>query len=208
MELSVHTDVERLKEKLKHRRRTLPTNGVQFEIVDPTGELKGALLQEILYDDSIHCLYRLDTRYGSVAGYYDTNSAFFYSISQDADSPVPYQNMTAIILSLYAAQVLDTEPITDDLIQHAGQSLVIRIFQKGGKLRDTYHRGPGKTRDPSLYGHKEVPIAGFIRKLPEGASASDDAKEVARQYGFELSPDETYVRPFVKQVFVRKDKEE
>lgn len=84
----------------------------------------------------------------------------------------------------------------------------MRVFQKGGKLRDTYHRGPIADRDPDLYGHKEKAIAGFVRKLPEGAIASDDAKRVAEQYGFELAADETYVRPFIKQVFVRKNQGE
>lgn len=205
LELCVHADADQLKEKLKRRRRTLPANGVQFEINDPIGELKGAFLQETFYDDSIHCLYRLDTDTGSVAGYYNTNTTFFFSISRDANSPIPYQNMTAFILALYASQVLDTAPLTDDLIQQAGQPLLISPFQKGGKLRDTYHRGPIQERDPSLYGHKEKAIAGFIRKLPEGAVASEEAKRVAEQYGFELAANETYVRPFIKQVFVRKE---
>ena len=207
-DMRIHADPERLKEKLKHRRRTLPTNGVLFEVDDPIGELQGVFLQETLYADSIHCLYRIDTRDGSLAGYYDTSSTFFFSISQDADDPLPYQSMTAFVLALYASQVLDTEPLTADLFQQAGKPLPVRVFQKGGKLRDTYHRGPAKDRDPDLYGHKEKAIAGFVRKLPEGAIASDDAKRVAEQYGFELAADETYVRPFIKQVFVRKNQRE
>lgn len=203
-DMRIHADPERLKEKLKHRRRTLPTNGVLFEVDDPIGELQGVFLQETLYADSIHCLYRIDTKDGSLAGYYDTSSTFFFSILQDADDPLPYQNMTAFVLALYASQVLDTEPLTDDLFQQAGQPLVVHVFQKGGKLRDTYHRGPVTDRDPDLYSHKEKAIAGFVRKLPEGATASDEAKRMAEQYGFELALDETYVRPFIKQVFIRK----
>ena len=71
-------DIKLLKSKLQRRNRTLPTNGVIFEINDESGELTGALMKEIMYYDSIYLLYRLDTNYGSLAGYYDTKINFSF----------------------------------------------------------------------------------------------------------------------------------
>ena len=48
------TDIEPLKEKLKRRNRTLPSNGVRFEVVDPTGEIQGILFKEMVYDETVH----------------------------------------------------------------------------------------------------------------------------------------------------------
>lgn len=205
-------DVEFLKNRLQRRNRTLPTNGVIFEINDKSGELTGALMKEIMYHDSIYLLYRLDTRYGSLAGYYDTKDKFFFSITQDASSKIPYQNLSALILSMYTSQVLADISVNDcskNFLQN-NHPIQIKIFSKGGKLQNQYNVDP-KSKSSTIrnlddYDKEERFINVIIRKLPEGKQASKEAKQLAEQYGYDLEPGQTFVRPFVKQVFVRKDK--
>lgn len=50
------------------------------------------------------------------------------------------------------------------------------------------------------------PIQGYIRKLPAGQKASTEAVEYALKLGYELESNETFVRPFMKQVFRLKER--
>ena len=49
---------------------------------------------------------------------------------------------------------------------------------------------------------------GYIRRLPAGQTASEQAKEKAQRLGYDLEDNQTYVSPFIKTVFVRKDRQE
>lgn len=198
-------------EKLKHRNRTLPTNGVRFEIEDPLGEIEGLLLKEIVYNDSVYMLYKLELLGSSLSGYFDTNSGFFYSIMRQAKIPEPFAKVSAFVLAMYATQVLNTvslEKVSKLFIQ-GRQLMTIKAFGKAGKIKDTYHLSPAKSgavRDLEHYNKEERHINVIIRNLPEGQQASEEAKELAAQYGYDLGPNQTFVRPFIKQVFVRKDR--
>lgn len=202
-------DVELLKTRLQRRNRTLPTNGVMYEIDDASGELSGAMLKEIVYHDCIYMLYRLDTNVGSLAGYYDTKDGFLFSITQDATSDVPYNNLCALILSMYAAQVLvGADNDVGTKFTQKGQPLIVKAYSKGGRLQNQYIKEPICTGSRSLeeYDKEERSINVIIRKLPEGKQASEEAKQLAKQYGYELETGQTFVRPFIKQVFVKKEK--
>jgi hypothetical protein len=48
-------------------------------------------------------------------------------------------------------------------------------------------------------------VNGYIRKLPIGQQASFEAKQLAINLGYELSDNETYVRPFEKYVLKIKE---
>ena len=56
------------------------------------------------------------------------------------------------------------------------------------------------------YETAETSIQGYIRKLPAGQKASQEAKELAESLGYDLEPNETYVRPFIRQVFRMKER--
>ena len=205
-------DVGFLKGRLQHRNRTLPPNGVVYEIDDVSGELSGALLKEILHHDCIYMLYRIDTNAGSLAGYYDTKSGFLFSITQDATLDIPYNNLSALILSMYAAQVLvGADNGIDTKFTQKGRPLRIKAYSRGGRLQNQYGmEEPTRTGSRSLeeYDREERSINVIIRKLPDGQQASEEAKQLAKQYGYELENGQTFVRPFIKQVFVKKTKNE
>ena len=61
-------------------------------------------------------------------------------------------------------------------------------------------------RDMSGYEAEIRPIQDFIRRLPAGQKASPDAVEYALKLGYELDSNETFVRPFMKQVFHLREK--
>lgn len=202
------SNLDSLKDKLQHRHRTLPTNGVRFEIEDAAGELKRVLLKEVLHYDSVHLLYRIDTSNGDLAGYYDTSSKYIFSIAREVRIPAPLHNITALVLTLYATQVLNNismEKMSNYFI-HGGQPLRIKAYGSGGRLEDVYREDKvaGKVRDLENYDKEERYINVIIRKLPEGQQASEEAKALATQYGYELEEGQTFVRPFIKQVFVKK----
>lgn len=203
------TDIEPLKEKLKHRNRTLPSNGVRFEVVDPTGEIQGILFKEMVYNETVHMLYKLDILGSSLSGYYNTATGFLYNITKGANVSEPYKNLSNFVLTLYATQVLSDiklDDVTKWFIQ--GESFLnIKAFGKAGKPKDVYHFSPassGKVRDSEHYDKEERQINVIIRSLPEGQQASEEAKQLAEQFGYELEEGQTFVRPFIKQVFVRK----
>lgn len=211
MDLNVAVEISKLKETLKRRKRTLPTNGVQFQFYDQSGELQSALLKEILYQDAVYLLYRIRIKDGDLSGYYDTSTGYFYSFFHDTPLQKPYQILSALILYLYATQVVNGYELTaaPDVVSNAGQTVQINAFGMGGKLKDVYHkaeRGPIGTRDAENYTHEAQAINGFIRRVPDGQTPSEEARRIAEELGYDLALNETYVRPFIRQTFVRKNK--
>ena len=201
-------DLDDLKTKLKRRRRTLPTNGVR--IVFAGAEIFSEILfKEILYDNSIYMLYRLTTINGDLCGVYETRDGFFYGIFQASEN-FEYlgARMEEMILFLYATQVLgDCYQLADINrhidIQGCGNISAV-AYGQGDKLRNVYD-GAQHVRSGE-YEPAEATIQGYIRKLPAGQKASQEARNLAESLGYELETNETYVRPFIRQVFKLKEK--
>lgn len=210
--LHVSADLSDLKAALRHRKRTLPNNGVRVSIEDPTKELRGVLLKEIFHNGAVHLLYRIMTDDGDLCGYYDTASGYLFSITAEINIPSIYLETSAFILFLYASQVLDGRslPETDGLVTQSGLPICMQAFGMGGKLRAVGQeatRGSIRARDADGYTHKEQPINGFIRAMPEGWEASEEARQAAEELGYDLAPNETYVRPFMRQTFIKRPDE-
>lgn len=201
-------DLPALKEDLKHRKRTLPTNGVRI-VFEPKEEISELLIKEILYDNSIYMLYRLSTENGDLSGVYETKDGFFSSICQSSEGhKYLADQIEAFILYCYASQVLGGKyslQYANDYIGILGcRELTLTAYGMGGQLRNTYDRQPHR-RDGE-YEAGEASIQGYIRRLPEGQKASQEARELAEILGYDLDPSETYVRPFIRQVCRLKEK--
>ena len=194
-----------LKEFLRTRRRTLPTNGVEVEFPE-NKILNKLIMKETLYQDTIYLLYRLDTIDGDYSGYFDTKTGFFYTILFDASSgPMIPHALTSLVLYLYGCCVLDNEEIQFDLLSGSfsvsGTPVIAKSYFKGGQLRNIYRKSTGMIRDDDKYSKEDRAIQGYVRKLPSGQSASEEAKEYAEKLGYNLRSDETFVRPFIKSVY-------
>ena len=209
------TSKEQLVEMLRHRSATLPTNGVFFRFSSPSF-IHEVQMKEVFYNEKIYMLYRMDMEQGELSGYYDTVDGFLYSVLSEADEQQAYHEFTSVILYLYACAVTRdgpnmlkvlplscryTDPESYKVIPFAAE-----IFGMGGKLRNVYDKEPdGSRRNSDKYTREERSIQGFIRKVGEGKHPSAQAMEYARALGYELGPDETYVRPFIRHVLRLKE---
>ena len=201
---------DRLKEILKTRKRTLPTNGVEVKFPN-TAFLRNLILKEILYRDRIYLLYKIDSEDGDYSGFYDTKEGFFYSILSDSSIGESATDILAsFVLYIYGCYVLDMDSVRLDRIPYifsfSHSQIVAEGYQKGGKLKNVYRvEHPGSRKDDERYKKEEKHISGFIRKLPAGKSASEEAKQYAEKLGYDLSPNETFVRPFIRAVYKLED---
>lgn len=214
-------NLNKITASLKQRKRTLPTNGITIQFKD-NPLLKSLLLKEVLFDDAIYMLYRLSfQKDGDISGYYDTKGEFIFSVLYD-----DYRNLqtsadiSSLILYCYACYTLKNPSYNmADLKEHFYVFPAFEVeaegFLQGGKLLNVYNPkddtegNTGTARKGNDDYTKETrAIQGYIRKLPIGRQASKEAVEYAESLGYTLDPDETYVRPFIKQVFRLKVKEQ
>lgn len=205
-------DMDAMRKKLSSsRRRTLPVNGVQVHFEDPTEYIKQLLLKEIVVDDEVIMLYKISIdEIGDVSGYYNTASDYLYSLSEEVDSPI-FKTLDALVLYCYATAVLDDETYSDANIgEHFSHMNVFHLKAEsvglGGKLKKTDGSEPHTERDLDKYDAKQKVINGFIRRLPEGQTASEEAVARAKKMGYHLQTNETYVAPFSKTIFYLKKK--
>lgn len=211
-------DIEELKTRLQRRNKTLPSNGVEIHFKN-SAIIQNLLLKEILFDNRIFLLYRMSTEHGDLCGYYDTKEKFFYTILNDyKEDPLLSQNIASLILFCYAS-ITTSDPeyqlqkIYDHFTLKNAPLLVVEPYYRGGKLKNVYrpndrpdHTGTARIGNDD-YEKDNRAIQGFIRRLPAGQSASQEAIQYAESLGYSLKVNETYVRPFVKQVFKLKAKE-
>lgn len=208
-------DIAALKGKLCARRHTLPANGIRVTFKDPTECLKSLLMKEIVYNDSVVLLYKLTLDGGELSGYYDNGSQFFYTPILDAVNDKWPTIIGNIVLYCYASAVLDDDTFSDTNFPSHFANFIYTVeaesFGMGGKLKNTYQPtspSTGSRTDSTRYEAKERAINGFIRKLPAGQEASQEAVERAKKMGYSLAADETYVSPFMRTEFYLKKKDD
>lgn len=204
------SSVSAMEESLKRRNATLPSNGVHIKFDDSTSAVSELLLKELVRDDTVVMLYRLSTRDGDLTGFYNTRNQFFYSVASNTQVEEVAHAIKLIVLYSYASCVTKAYSSDDYVLKNYGVEVRLETYYSGGKPRNVYSPletdgGIGvKRRDSADYQPEVAFLNGFIRKLPVGQKASDAAVEAALLMGYELEPDETYVRPFKKTVFVSK----
>ena len=138
--LMVLLDTELVSVLLKGATKQLPPNGVVFEINDPTEEMTRALLKEVLYQGRKYCLYRVDTPSGGLAGYYDVDADYFYSVTRESKYLMPFESLQDLIVLLYASQVLDDVCLAPASVIQDGYPVLIKSIPQEGPCRDTYHK--------------------------------------------------------------------
>ena len=212
------------KEALHHRRRTLPANGAVIQFSDRQF-VQEVRLKETCRDNEIVCMYKITTLEGDVAGYYNTNTEWFYSPLDGCHiTGCNMQEVIAIVtnlvLWLYTSlacdlpDVLPTDAAFQGFFQTYGEVPTdIKFLSFGGKARnylkkDDEDDGQLRLFDKSKYDATSKNINGFVRRLPAGQKASERSMQIAKSYGFELRDDETYVMPFVRRQWLKKKTEE
>lgn len=204
--------------RLTKRKRTLPANGVVIKF-NKDFPFKEVLLKEILYDNSIFMLYNLKTHKGDMVGFYDTKEKFFFNALADYEDKTLYEAIGSLVLYLYGCYTLDTPDIqitkTQDYFSFASVKLEAEGYLQGGKLKNRLDPSTEKEsvsgvarKGNDAFTTETRAIQGFIRHLPEGKQPSEKAIALAESLGYDLAPNETYVQPFIKQVFKLKFREE
>lgn len=227
--LAIHVkpDVDWLVDILKHRCKTLPSNGIRFDFNYEAGKsfvIDYVLMKEVLHGDAIVMLYKMHTDMGDLCGFYNTKSESFYSVLLEDEKPerIPYNKVRRLILYLYACAVTRIGPELlakqKDLVFFASSVRdETRIYADitplgmGGKLKNMYHKesrpGTGPRAGNDAYESEQRSIQGYVRKVGEGRRASEDAVARAKALGYDLNVDETYVQPFIKSVLRLKRKD-
>lgn len=197
---------------------TCIANGITVVFNDPSTFLRSLLLKEMVVDDEVILLYRLSiNEIGDIVGYYNTNLDYLCSPTEvNANHPVS-KYIDALVLYFYAVAVLDDDEYTDEKTPSYFTNFIYPLeaisYGRSGHIAITYpplmstEEKTGPRHDPTKYEEKERSINGYIRKLPAGQVASDEARAKAKKMGYDLKTDETYVSPFMRRTFYLKDKE-
>lgn len=200
---------EDIRRVLTARRRTVPSNGVRLVFDDPCGELREMLIKETVKNNTVVMLYKLTLNTGDYAGYYNTRNGFLYSMAIIPKGIFPdlKEAIETLFLYCYALCVTNQYPQTESAIMNGGSPVPVKIFNIGGKPKNMYNPdretdGAARKGNPD-YSTETAKVEHYIRKLPTGQKASQEAVELARQMGYCLDDDQTYVRPFCKTVFVK-----
>jgi hypothetical protein len=160
-------------------------------------------MKEILFGNEIIMLYKEETVVGETSGFYNTHTGVFYSVLAETTGPMIFENHERFILYLYACAVLrNGKELLDnahEVLRIRSTPLDIKMTLTGGKPRDMYHQRTVE-RDESKYHYEARQIQGYVRRLPEGQKASQEARDRALLLGFDLEENETYVQGFVKNV--------
>jgi hypothetical protein len=203
----VYTDILMCK-----RKYVLPSEGVIAEYFN-TGCIEKILFQEIYKNNKIILLYKVfDKLNGEYSGYFDTKTGDFFSVYEETNMEEYHEQLKNFILENYyyltcdlsiEGKKLSVLKLVDDIKHidsyYGKQPVVCYLYKKKDSKVSEHHTGL-RHYDRDNYKAEKIAINGFIRRLPLGWTASDEAKQLALQLGYELSENETFVRPFEKNV--------
>ena len=196
MRIGYHPD----KKCFARRRRTLPSNGVKV-IIEGNPLIEEIKMKELYHADSIHMIARFRLKAGDYLVRFNTMSGLFLSTFLNSTNPeatLVHDLLESAALWLYALYVLDDVGDWEKYFDG-------KITEKeavGGKLRKVY--GSSKKKDKDNLEQSDRTINGYVRRLPVGQKASDEAIDRARKLGYDLNESETYVQSFIRSSWVVK----
>lgn len=211
------TDIYR--DLLKKRRYTLPSEGV-VGVYKNAAFIKSILFKEVFVDDQIYLLYKVENDIGEgFYGVYDTKSDFFYSVFKDSTGEEYNRIIENFILENYCHLTTDIEidrkrniaiHIVDNIEEnnhHYPEQPIVEFSISENKYTSKAQSNK-KTRrkyDKVKYKEENIQVNPFIRSLPVGMVASQEAIERAKELGYFLLKNETFVRGFTRKNFTLKE---
>jgi succinate dehydrogenase flavin-adding protein (antitoxin of CptAB toxin-antitoxin module) len=88
-----------------------------------------------------------------------------------------------------------------NFVEEDDPSLPVMIYSKKEKVSESSKESHFRVFDRREYRAELKGVKGYIRKLPLGATASDEAIANAKRLGIELRTNETFVTEFIKKVY-------
>lgn len=207
------------KNLLKRRRYNLPSDGV-LGFYKNAGDIKSIFLKELFKDNQIYLLYQINVKNDEgLFGVYDTKNDFFYSAYRDSTGEAIYHNFIEnFILENYCHLTTDIDidkkrnmalKVVDNIEKgtfYYPNQPIVQFVYKDNKTKTSYKKEKKfRNYDKKKYKEETITINPYIRKLPIGASVSSDAIQRAKEFGYELSEGETFVRPFSRKTFKLKE---
>lgn len=212
-------DTSFYKDLIKRRKYILPSSGV-LGIYNNAGNIHSILLKEYFMDNQIYLLYKIINKDDEgFYGVYDIKNDFFYSLYKDSTGEEKYHSFIEnFILENYchlttdieidkkrnmALQIVDN--IEDNNFHYPYQPIVQFVYKDNKNYSSNKDAKTLKNYDKKKYKEETITINPYIRRLPDGAIASDEAIERAKDFGYELAKGETFVRPFKRKTYRLKD---
>ena len=207
-------NTEVYKEALKRRSYMLPATGITAEYVN-AGDITKIYFAEVIKNDEVVLLYKVTTKVsGEFSGFYRTKTQLFYSIFDYSNQQESHYDLENFILENYMIltcdYVIDKKKNyaiaqSDDIyhdFHYPYQPLVSYTYKLPQKKTSV---GSGKRRKyvKEEYQEELRTRSGYIRRLPEGQNASDEARERAEALGLFLPDGRTFVRSHEYHVYTK-----
>ncbi len=130
LDLLIPIKVELVAQRLKEKEQIISKDGITFVFGDPECLLESLLLKETVRDRRTYILYRLNTKFGDLSGYYDIEDEYFYSVLAEAEDKHIYDVLKALVLSLYASLVLPAFPPLNRIALRMSGPIPIGLLDK------------------------------------------------------------------------------
>lgn len=199
------------------RRFVLPSSGV-LAIYKNTGDIRALFLKEVFTEDGVFLLYRIDTVHGKgLYGLYDIDADFFFSSYRDSNGSRYHDFIKNFVLETYAHLTTDVEidrkriaamKVVEDISENhfvRPDEIFVQFLIKEKDKKDESRERGFRSFNRDSYIKSEVNISPYIRILPEGATASEEAIVRAKKYGYELKEGETFIRAFKRSNYKLKE---
>lgn len=210
------TSTETFREVLKSKRYLLPRTGVKA-LYKGCRDIKEVYYQEVFAENRVVLLFKVtDVADKEFYGFYDNKLSLFYSPFNDISPNHFSEQIENFILENYAYLTTDIEDlsiskrflITSNIDNVLMTTSYVQYLMDSYKYTNENGNKKNLKKEYKNFSKQEYKnyiksIMPFKRKLPTGAKASEEAIELARQYGYIVNEGETFVRPFKKNIYVK-----
>jgi len=189
---------DKISSYLTKRKRFIKNGRIKVEL--DAGDIKEVELNEVFVDNELYLYFKVKTKENNdFNGFVELSNLQFNSFFSEL-LPETNKLLRDLIFEIYA---LITTDILKGETRHDDFKMVFK-YKENILKPNTTTKNSLSHRNLKDYQEELIDIDYFIRKLPDGAVASDEAKSLAKKYGFELSDDETFVRKFKKTIYKKK----
>lgn len=190
---------DKIKSYLSKRKRFIKNGRVKVQL--DAGDIKEVELNELFIENELFIYFKVRTKKDEeFNGFIELSTlsvnSMFSELVPDTDTAIG--DLIFEVYALITSDIFKSETRHDDL------KMVFHYKEAIDFKSNIMNKNSINHRNLENYQEELIDINYFIRKLPEGATASDEARELAQKYGFELSDGETFVRKFKKTIYKKK----
>lgn len=217
MAYSAAEHISFIEEKLRARQMLIPQHGITAKFKN-NKDVCEIFLTEQIVDDNVILIFKVkfsDNTY--TLGFYDSEHEVYYDMYVDSThEDVTTKFLRGLVLQLYLyvtcelteeefikycwfIPVQDLKDVKDDVQPYVEFSIFEKSLIKHREVSIERHF------NKSDYIATLKNIKPFLRKLPVGASASEEAISMAQKYNIELPAGYTFVKGFNKKVYSSKE---